>query len=76
MAVLEGQVFKQNLRVFEGKIYGLNEARQLWRYNIGANQFDILSQYSTEVTHLSDINAAGILVNKVIDFKKELIEFQ
>lgn len=76
LTVLDGQVFKQNLRVFEENIYGLNEARQLWRYNIGANQFDILSQYSTEITHLSDVNADGILVNKVIDFKKELIEFQ
>lgn len=76
LALLDDQVFKQNLRVFEGKIYGLNEARQLWRFDIDENQFELLSQYSTDVTHLSDVNSQGILVNQVIDFKKELIEFQ
>ena len=76
LAPLDGQVFKQNLRVFDGKIYGLNEARQLWRFDIEANQFEVLSQYTTDVTHLSDVNSEGILVNQVIDFKKELIEFQ
>ncbi|MCG7532562.1 winged helix-turn-helix domain-containing protein [Psychrobium sp. MM17-31] len=76
LSALNNQVFRQNLHYYDNQLWGLNQQRQLWRYDLATEQLHYVKQLGDDISALTDVNESGVLLNQVISVKKELIEFQ
>lgn len=74
--ILKKQVNKQSIVVFNDQIWGVNQAHQLWLYDIAGDHFKILHSFDNNPINLSDVNDQGLLFNRAVSTKKELIEFE
>jgi len=75
ISVLDDQIFKYPLMVFNDQLWGINKDRQLWHFDIATGEFSIAMQLNQDAINLSDVGHQGFLINYVISNKKELVEF-
>lgn len=71
---LEGQRTDLGFITKHNIIYGINEAFQLWSYNLNDNTFEILGYVPINVDSITDINQSDILLTIRITAKKEVAE--
>jgi len=75
LSLLDGQVFKHPLVIYNDQLWGINKSRQLWRFDMVTDEFVIEKQLDENTINLSDVSHQGFLINYVISNKKELVEF-
>jgi len=66
--------FEQPSAVYNsGKVYGINNARQLWGYSIADDTFEVISTLPKGARYLSDFNGNHFLVTQMKQLKKDLL---
>lgn len=66
--------FEQPSAVYNsGKLYGINNARQLWVYSITNDTFEVISTLPESVRYLSDFNGNDFLITQMEQLKKDLL---
>lgn len=61
-------------RVVGDVVYAINRDKQLWRYHLDTEQFEILGKVDAAVSHLTDVNQTHVLMSTLISSKKEVFE--
>lgn len=74
MTQLDGQGSDKGFVIRDDFLYGINRANQLWSYQRKTREFTILSDVTSDIDDLTDIQGNILLVNKVVAAKKEVIE--
>ncbi|TQV85083.1 winged helix-turn-helix domain-containing protein [Aliikangiella coralliicola] len=76
IARLRNQLEQPSVVLRKGVLYGLNNARQLWSYNIASHSFKILVGLPESTRYLSDYNGEDFLITNMAQLKKDLISIE
>jgi len=84
---LRGPVEDQHITALDGQggdnqrflirhnvIYGINNDKKLWSYNLETNAFDIIAQLQSNLDYISDIDESQLLMTVRVTSEKEVIE--
>jgi len=82
--VLVNQVGNRRLTLRDGLLYGINNQKQLWRYQLNKQQlnnqqlnsqrFTLLKQLPASARYISDFNKDKALITQTLRHDKEIIE--
>lgn len=61
-------------RVVGDVVYAINRDKQLWRYHLETEQFEVLGRVGEAVSHLTDVNQTHVLMSTLVSSKKEVVE--
>jgi len=73
--ILANQVGNKILTLQNDLLYGINNKRQLWRYQLSNQDFTILKQLSLSARYISDFKNNKALITRTLRQNKEVIEF-
>ena len=71
---LKGQGSRKLFLIKDNVIYGVNDAFQLWSYDLKEDTFEILGGIPNNTDDLTDINQTEVLLTIRISAKKEVAE--
>ncbi len=75
ITALTSQVAGNRLTLKHGFLYGINRKRELWRYQLSTQQFEIIKRLSPSARYISDINKNKALITQTITHNIDIIEF-
>jgi DNA-binding winged helix-turn-helix (wHTH) protein/dipeptidyl aminopeptidase/acylaminoacyl peptidase len=71
---LINQVGNRRLTLIDNLLYGINDKRQLWHYQLSTQEFTILKQLPASARYISDFNNGKALITQTLRHNKEIIE--
>ncbi|CAM4295850.1 winged helix-turn-helix domain-containing protein [Pseudoalteromonas byunsanensis] len=71
---LEEQGSRKRFVIKNGALYGINEALQLWSYQLDSEEFAIIGDAPSNVDYLTDVNATHVLMDIKLSSRKEVVE--
>jgi Tol biopolymer transport system component len=71
---LINQVGNRRLTLIDNLLYGINNKRQLWHYQLRTQEFTILKQLPASARYISDFNNGKALITQTLRHNKEIIE--
>ncbi|WP_105167798.1 winged helix-turn-helix domain-containing protein [Pseudoalteromonas sp. T1lg23B] len=71
---LQAQGSRKRFVINNGALYGINEALQLWSYQLDTGEFTIIGAAPSNVDYLTDVNATHVLMDIKLSSKKEVVE--
>ena len=74
IAALQGQGSDKQFVIYNNTLYGINEANQLWSYQLNDERFAILGTVPAHVDNITDVNDAYVLMTLRVKAKKEVVE--
>jgi DNA-binding winged helix-turn-helix (wHTH) protein/dipeptidyl aminopeptidase/acylaminoacyl peptidase len=71
---LINQVGNRRLTLIDNSLYGINNKRQLWHYQLSTQEFTVLKQLPASARYISDFNNGKALITQTLRHNKEIIE--
>jgi len=70
---LTEQVSNRQLTMQDNWLFGINNQKELWRYQLGTQEFRVLKQLSQSARYISDFNKGKGLITQTLRHNKEIV---
>ncbi|MCF6437616.1 winged helix-turn-helix domain-containing protein [Pseudoalteromonas sp. MMG022] len=74
LEALQNQGSDKNFVVRNNHIYGINDALQLWSYDLDSEEFTVIGKVPSNVSNLTDVNASQVLMDITLVSRKAVVE--